>query len=138
MQYKGKLLCEGQNARPWFGGFTVYNGTPKYEIRTPLVHWTLPFGPNAIQTCIISPLKSGHLLYTGHFIWSQCNTNMYYFTPEIRTPLVHWTLPFGPNAIQTCIISPLKSGHLLYTGHFIWSQCNTNMYHFTTEIRTPL
>ena len=31
-------------------------------------------------------LKSGHLLYTGHFNWSHCNTNMYYFTPEkIRT-----------------------------------------------------
>ena len=29
--------------------------------------------------------KSGHHLYTGHFVWSQHNTNMYYFTPEIRT-----------------------------------------------------
>ena len=25
-------------------------------------------------------------------------------------------------------VDTLKSGHLLYTGHFVWSQCNTNMY----------
>ena len=38
---------------------------------------------NTVEPLNVNTLKSGHLFYTGHFVWS-----------------------------QTCTISPLKSGHL--------------------------
>ncbi len=39
-------------------------------------------------------LKSGHLLYSGHLVLSQCNAIAYnYFTPEIRTTL-------GPKCVR--------------------------------------
>ena len=38
----------------------------------------------AVEPLNVDTLKSGHLFYTGHFVWSQHSIN---FTPEIRTPL---------------------------------------------------
>ena len=40
-----------------------------------------------VEPLNVDTLKLGHLFYTGHFIWSQRSINVYYFTPEIRTPL---------------------------------------------------
>ena len=52
------------------------------------------------------PLESIQEIILGHYISSQCNTNMYYFTPEIRTPLIIRSPRFIP--VHTAL--PLKSG----------------------------
>ena len=61
-----------------------------------LCTYVYPIYLYTVEPLNVDTLKSGHLLYTGHFVWSQCNT--------------------------TCIISPLKSEHLSNRDTFFTSQ----------------
>ena len=64
-----------------------------------------------------------HVILRAHVLGGTCYKNK---NKHCRSLLVN----FG--AITTDTVKPinvdtLESGHLLYTGHFFWSQCNTNV-----------
>ncbi len=58
---------------------------PKQDLSELVVEFEVGFYalilPCTVEPLNVNTLKSGHLLYSGHFVLSQRNKNVYYFSP---------------------------------------------------------
>ena len=85
------LLCSpgaGSSTSPVYSTTVLYynkhyNNTVVYKESMPCFITT----GTAVEPLNVDTLKSGHLSILDTSVWSQSSINMYYFTPEIGTPL---------------------------------------------------